>query len=92
MEGLRRVGIQNEKAEVVELPVERRKVTLDQADQNILKVVIFHAMNDQRSLQECLQEAFGPDHMSNSELHNLFMNAGLFDAACATARKQASKN
>ena len=77
---------QGSQENIVELPIARRRVSLESTDEAIMKLLIFHAMNDKRSLQDCLRETFGPDHLSNLELRNLYMNAGLFDAARESAR------
>lgn len=64
-----------------------RQVRLDAAQKTIVKALIFRAMREGESLQDCLREAF---EQGGSDTQNtLISNGGIFDAARAAARRKA---
>ncbi len=64
-----------------------RQVRLDAAQKSIVKALIFRAMRDGESLQDCLREAFEGNGGRPPE--KLISNGGIFDAARAAARRKA---
>ena len=65
-----------------------RQVRLDAAQKSIVKALIFRAMRDGESLQDCLREAFERNGGGGTP-ETLISNGGIFDAARAAARRKA---